>query len=462
MSGNGRTTAGSVDADGVVREILDAGAGGRPYLLREARVTGALRLDGAEIRRAVRFERCRFDEAVTLEGASTLAFELAECVLPGVRASTARIGGRLDLRRSTIGEADGAGSAVDLVHTDIAGGLRLDGARLIAPGRVALDGGGLMMRGGVFCEDGFVAEGEVGFPGAELPGGLWMRGARITVGEADRFAFQGDNLKASTVRLSEGFRAEGKVRLRGARIEDLLTFHEAELLGSGSSLMCVGLEAGALDLRFARRPAGGVNLRNGHAARIQDHPSTWPATLGLDGLTYEWLGETAGTRREDVMNRLAWLRHQPVYAPQPYEQLASYYRRSGHEDEARRVLLVRERCRRQTLGPAGRVWGWLLDGVVGYGYRPWLAGIWLALLTVLGSLVFHAHTPVPNKPGESAPFNPFVYTLDLLVPIGGLGQRDAWHWAEAGVQALAYGLTGVGWILTTAVVAGVTRTLSRN
>jgi len=452
----------SVDADGIRQDILDEGAGGRPYLLRDARVSGELRLDGAQIQRAVRFEGCWFDDVVTLEGASTLAFELVDCVLPGLRASTAHIGGRLDLRRSAIGEADGAGSAVDLVHTDITGGLRLDGAHLIAPGRVAVEGGGLVTRGGVFCEDGFVAEGEVGFPGAELAGGLWMRGARITVGEADRYAFQGDGLKASTVRLAHEFQTDGRVRLRGVRIEDLLSFNDAELLGSGSSLMCVGMQVGALDLRFARRPAGGVNLRNAHATRIQDHPSTWPTSLGLDGLTYDWLGETTDARREDVANRLAWLRHQPVYAPQPYEQLASYYRRSGHEDESRRVLLVRERRRRATVGPAGRVWGWLLDGTVGYGYRPWLAGIWLALLTLLGSLVFHAYTPVSNKSGEGAPFNPVVYTLDLLVPIGGLGQRDGWHWAESGVQALAYGLVGVGWILTTAVVAGVTRTLSRN
>ncbi|MGW3138473.1 oxidoreductase [Streptomyces sp. NPDC001139] len=451
----------AVDADRVRREILDEDAGGRPYLLRDSRVTGELRLDGAGIRRAVRFEGCRFDGPVTLEGASTLAFELVDCVLPGLRASTAHVGGRLDLRRSTVGESDGSGSAVDLVHADIAGGLRLDGAHLVAPGRTALDGGGLGTRGGVFCEDGFVAEGEVSLPGAELAGGVWMRGARITVGDPERFAFHGDALKASTVRLSHGFRADGRVRLRGVRVEDLVSFNDAELLGSGSSLMCVGMQVGALDLRFARRPAGSVNLRTAHAARVQDDPSTWPLSLGLDGLTYEWLGETAGTRREDVANRLAWLRRQPVYAPQPYEQLASHYRRSGHEDEARRVLLVRERCRRATLGPAGRLWGWLLDGVVGYGYRPWLAGLWLALLTLLGSLVFDAHTPVPNKPGEGGPFNPVVYTLDLLVPVGGLGMRGDWHWAEAGVQALAYGLVGVGWILTTAVVAGVTRTLSR-
>ncbi|MFI8233318.1 oxidoreductase [Streptomyces sp. NPDC085900] len=451
----------AVDADRVRREILDEGAGGRPYLLRDARVTGELRLDGAGIRRAVRFEGCRFDGPVTLEGASTLAFELVDCVLPGLRASTAHVGGRLDLRRSAVGETDGLGSAVDLVHADIAGGLRLDGAHLIAPGRTALEGGGLVTRGGVFCEDGFVAEGEVSFPGAELTGGLWMRGARITVGDPERFAFHGDALKASTVRLAHGFRADGRVRLRGVRAEDLVSFNDAELLGSGSSLMCVGMQVGALDLRFARRPAGSVNLRTAHASRLQDDPATWPLSLGLDGLTYDWLGETAATRREDLTNRLAWLGRQPVYAPQPYEQLASHYRRSGHEDEARRVLLVRERCRRATLGPAGRTWGWLLDGAVGYGYRPWLAGLWLALLTLIASLVFDAYTPVPNKPGEGAPFNPVVYTLDLLVPVGGLGMRGDWHWNEAGVQALAYGLVGVGWILTTAVVAGVTRTLSR-
>jgi hypothetical protein len=81
---------------------------------------------------------------------------------------------------------------------------------------------------------------------------------------------------------------------------------------------------------------------------------------------------------------------------------------------------------------------------------------------VLGSVVFAAHTPVPNKKGEGAPFNPVAYALDLMMPFGGLGQRDGWHWDEGTVQGLAYGLIAVGWILTTTVVAGVTRTLSRN
>ncbi|MEV3858298.1 oxidoreductase [Streptomyces sp. NPDC050095] len=448
-----------VSAERVRRDILDAEAGAEPYVLRGARIRGALALDGAEIGRLVRFEGCRFDEPVTLEGASTLAFTVTECELPGFVAPTAQIGGRLDLRGSTI--SGGRRGAVNLVHAHITGGLRLDRAHLVSTEAIALNAGGLVMAGGVFCEDGFVAHGQVLFPGAELPGGLWMGGARIVLPEPTEVAFNGDSLRASSVRLNHGFRADGRVRLRGARIDDMLSFKDAELLGVGSSLMCVGAQVEALDLRFARPPAGGVNLRNARATRIQDAPPTWRDPLGLDGLTYDWLEPTARSQREDCANRLRWLSHQQAYAPQPYEQLAAYYRRLGHDDEARRVLLMRERQRRKTQRPLGRIWGGLLDATVGYGYRPWIAGIWLALLTLVGSLVFHLHTPVANKRGEGPPFNPFAYTLDLLVPIGGLGQRDVWHWAQPEVQGLAYGLVAVGWVLTTAVVAGVTRTLSR-
>ncbi|MFD8573506.1 oxidoreductase [Streptomyces sp. NPDC059639] len=424
--------------------------------IRRARITGPLNLDGTEIKALLRFEECEFDGPVGLEAASTLALAITDSRLPELRASTAHFGGRVDLRGTTVE------GALDLVHAHIGGGLRLDGARLINPGGVALEAGGLVMQGGVFCDGGFESEGLVGFPGAQLPGGLWMRGARITVGAPDAIAFDGDNLTASTVRLSTGFRTDGRIRLRGAQIADLLTFNGAELTCTDRSLMCVGARAEALDLRFASAPRGRVNLRNAHFTRIQDTQRTWPPSLGLDGLTYDWLEPTTPRRRDDVTNRLDWLRRDDEYYPQPYEQLGLNYRRLGHDDEARRVLLHRQRHRRATLGTAGRLWGFLLDATVGYGYRPWLAGLWLALLTAAGWGVFTTHSPVPNKAGEGPPFHALVYTLDLLVPIGGFGQRDAWHWAGTGPQTLAYALVVVGWVLTTAVVAGVTRTLSRN
>jgi hypothetical protein len=79
-----------------------------------------------------------------------------------------------------------------------------------------------------------------------------------------------------------------------------------------------------------------------------------------------------------------------------------------------------------------------------------------------GTLAFGTGSPTAVKRGEGAPFQPLVYALDLLIPIGGLGQRTAWYWTHDGLQWLAYLLIAFGWVLTTAVVAGVTRTLQKN
>lgn len=83
-------------------------------------------------------------------------------------------------------------------------------------------------------------------------------------------------------------------------------------------------------------------------------------------------------------------------------------------------------------------------------------------MTLLGALSFSTHAPTPVQRGEGTPFQPLVYTLDLLVPIGGLGQRTAWYWSNDSLQWLAYLLIAFGWVLTTAIIAGVSRALQKN
>lgn len=51
--------------------------------------------------------------------------------------------------------------------------------------------------------------------------------------------------------------------------------------------------------------------------------------------------------------------------------------------------------------------------------------------------------------------------LDVLLPIVDLGQEKAWRPLGA-AQYRAWALTGLGWVLTTAVVAGLTRVLRRD
>ncbi|MGW3569152.1 oxidoreductase [Streptomyces sp. NPDC000941] len=446
--------------------------------LAGGRISGHLNLAGAQIAHALWLEDCWFEEGVDLSGASTQSIAIVGSRVPGVEVGMIRIEGRLDLRRSHLESGSASPfhrrvTALSLINAHVSGAVNLNGAEIIAPGEWAVSAGGLVAEGGVYCGDGFVAHGEVRLMGAQLPGGLHMRGALLERPGRRGVALALDNAVASTLDFSDGFLANGTVRLRGARISDNLTFEGAVLNGSpdghGPSLEALRMQAVDFDLTLARRPSGTVDLRGAQVSYLHDSEHSWPDVVELDGFVYGSVkGDEAGERREaagqpdSVARRVAWIRRSPGYNPQPYEQLASWYRKGGHDDDARRVLLAKQRHRRQTLPPVTRVWGHLLDVTVGYGYRPWLAGVWLLALTLLGTLSFGAHSPIPVKRGEGAPFQPLVYTLDLLIPIGGLGQRTAWYWSNDSLQWLAYLLIAFGWVLTTAIIAGVTRTLQRS
>ena len=90
--------------------------------------------------------------------------------------------------------------------------------------------------------------------------------------------------------------------------------------------------------------------------------------------------------------------------------------------EARRVLHAKERHQRATKTAIGRAWGILQDITIGSGYQPWLAALWFALLLAAGSAIFAVGKTPPHTSG-APPFNPVIYTLDLLLPIISLGQK---------------------------------------
>ncbi len=444
--------------------------------LAGARISGHLNLCGAQIAHSFRFEDCWFEEGVDLSGASARSIGFVGCRVPGVEAGLIRVEGRFDLRRSRLGSGSASPlhrrvTALSLINAHVSGAVNLSGARVTAPGEWAVSAGGLVAEGGVYCGDGFVAHGEFRLMGAQLPGGLYMRGAQLEHPGRRGVVLALDNAVASTLDLSGGFTANGTVRLRGARISGNLTLEGAVLNGphggvGGPALDALLMQTVGFDLALARPPSGTVDLRGAQVSSFQDSEHSWPEVMELDGFVYGSIkaaeADHAAARRDSVGLRLTWLRRSPGYNPQPYEQLASWYRKAGHDDEARRVLLAKQRRRRRTLAPAARAWGHLLDVTVGYGYRPWLAGVWLLALTLAGTLAFASHSPNPVKQDEGAPFQPLVYTLDLLIPIGGLGQRTAWYWTQGSLQWLAHLLIAVGWVLTTAVIAGVTRALQKN
>jgi hypothetical protein len=125
------------------------------------------------------------------------------------------------------------------------------------------------------------------------------------------------------------------------------------------------------------------------------------------------------------------------------------------------VLLAKQRHRHNSLALPFRLWGLLQDLTIGYGYRPGRAALWLTALIAVGTISFGLHHPPPAQNGTHVEFNPFFYTLDLLLPVISYGQRSLF--APTGVyQWLSYTLITAGWILATTIVTGISRALNRN
>jgi hypothetical protein len=110
-------------------------------------------------------------------------------------------------------------------------------------------------------------------------------------------------------------------------------------------------------------------------------------------------------------------------------------------------------------------WSAVLRWTIGYGYRPVLALIPLAVLVLVGSLLFLFASQHPDplhpmlrpaRPGspEQSAFNSFRYTMDLLLPVVNLKQRDAFV-AEGWAAWASFGFTFAGWLLAAIVVAGL-------
>ena len=250
----------------------------------------------------------------------------------------------------------------------------------------------------------------------------------------------------------------GGIDLRRARVRGRLDLTGATLANSrGLALDLEAAEAAELRLLPRQAPDSGVDLSDARIGTLRDDPVTWPAELHLQGFTYDKFGsEEVGVRQ-----RLQWLaRHKGGYVPQVYDQLASTYGRAGDEKATRKVAVAKQRRRRRAYSPLS--WLWYLT--VGYGYRPWLAGAWVIALTALGTVVFSRAYPAHMIAIRDHPpaFHAIGYSLDLLLPVIGLGQKSAWQPQGSALQYWSWTFNAAGWVLTTAVIAGLTGIIKRD
>ena len=418
----------------VIRSLLLGAAPAEPghqaaLRLHGAEVVGRLDLYHAEVEPAIVFAGCAFDSAPLLSFARLRGVSFEGSTLPGLDAFAATVQGTLSFVKCTLT------GALVIYGSHVSGDLDLDWAEMTADRRPDEQFGD---RVAALFGDAITVGRHVYLQGTAATGDLELAGARV----------------GGTIHAQRGFRVEGRLRLRGADVTGEVNLTDAVLVNPDNTVLDAwGMRAGQLTL-LPQRVDGAVDLRHAHVQVLRDEPNSSPAQLRLDGLRYTAL-EPAGTAR----SRREWLNRDPTgYRPQPYEQLATHYRQMGLDADARTVLLVKQRRRRRKLPLPGAVWSGLQDLLVGYGYRPGRAALWLLALTSLGTIVFDQNPPGGGRAGTV--FNPLIYTLDLLIPVANLGQESVFG-INGNAQWLAYALTGLGWLLFTAVAAALARTFSR-
>ncbi|TDC94483.1 hypothetical protein E1161_08115 [Saccharopolyspora aridisoli] len=504
----------------VLADLLTRRRGNHALRLTGATITGPVDLTGSRLDFPVELRECHFDEPVRLAEAQLGSLRLPGCRLPHldyarqlrtsgavelnegftarVDLAGARIDGHLSLDSAHLtGDADHPGidaertlieqgvfgreTTVDgemrLSHARISGPVVLDESRLRNPGRRALNTEYSTIDSQFSMRD-LVADGEVHLVGSRISGDLGMPRARLNTPNA--LALSADSLTVDRSLMCSGLVANGAVNLIGAQIGGALAFVNTTVRQPhGWALLLIETDALLLTLRLAPESEGAISLRDGRFGRLTDDPPHWPekCTIELTGTHYQRVTQ----RNTDVEpcpigTRLKWMHQHSIttpsavtdpaapatFSPAPYAQLAAALQRDGFDQDARRVQRFKERRRHRAMGPLGACWGALQDITVGFGHRPALALAWLTGLLASGTTYFSVAGPVTAvKKGESPTWDPFLYSLDLLIPLVDLGHDKAWDptgWSKAVALALIIS----GWVLATTVVAGAGRVLNRS
>jgi hypothetical protein len=157
----------------------------------------------------------------------------------------------------------------------------------------------------------------------------------------------------------------------------------------------------AFFLRQGARVNGTLSLAGAELGAILDEPASWPAEGDLV-LNRCLCGALLGGAT-DAAPRLDWLARQSPsrwgedFWPQPYEHLAKVLREMGHDDDARTVLIAKERLARrarraQADNPLRWAMLWINDCFLGlttaYGRMPLLALVWMFVLWALGTMLY--------------------------------------------------------------------------
>jgi uncharacterized protein YjbI with pentapeptide repeats len=447
-------------------------------------ITGVLDLEACQVFRDIGLIDCHFEAAPILRAAIINRLFLDGSDLPALEAERLETRGGVYLRGASVhGE-------VSLAQSRLGGNLECDGAVIDAPRGLAIDARSAELTN--VSARGATLRGAINVSGAVLSADLDCAGLTIT--EADGVALNAVEAELGGSVSLRNAKLSGAAKLVACRIAGDLDCTGADFVHRSEVALDISrtVVTGAFFLRSGARVEGALAMTGASIGTIHDDAESWPAKgeLLLNRCRYgAFIAAPV-----DAKSRLAWLGLQDParwgedFWPQPYEQLAGVFREMGHLEDARAVLIVKERLQRRARrtrekNPLWRMMLAMSDGflsvTVAYGRQPLLAFAWLVLFWLVGVGVFGAaesrgafkpnssvvlrapewtlcaapateQRPVGSPPqpmqGRAKPgqtqldcfraqweassypaFSPWIYSLDTLLPVLDIGQRSFWR-----------------------------------
>lgn len=428
---------------------------------------GTITMAGARVSGAVRLD----DAAITAGGSQRVAFD-GDGMTVGHDFSACRLA---------------AGGEVRLVDASIASTLEFRGARLACADGVALRLDRAEISSSLYCDQGFTAAGDVGAIGAHVKGSIYFNNAEVgrpgPASGAAGPARTGVALRLVRTTIDgdfgcwEGFVAHGTIDLSRVSVAGEFRLLTTDLKGYPAAADFTGGRFSTLAIS-GEPPAGLLDFTKANADFFRDGPAhRHSGDIILDEFEYRAIQMNLVTleqREQWLLRAMAASKRkadgdQDGYLPQPYDQLAEAYRRVGDDYAARRIHLAK--CRQRNRVTSWRrwyikLWDLLQDVVIGYGYAPLRALMWLLGLWLGGTLLFrYGAKPYAIANVHGHPFtlsNSVAYTLDLLLPASSLQERQVWQSANGLGEVAAAGLVVFGLILTATVFTAVARVLQRS
>jgi hypothetical protein len=331
---------------------------------------------------------------------------------------------------------------VRLHNSQVRGIVSFRDSKFLNPREKALSLDGAEIRGSVFLFGTWVI-GETRLARTMIGGNISVAKARFC--NSKRMAFDAQSLRLGGGLIWRGLRqVSGSVSLSSAKAVDLVDELSSWL--KADSLILDGFEYG----------------------RITGTKSSTDATSRIRWLKHQNPGQFKAS-----------------FWPQPWEHLAKVLREMGHPEDAKVIGIEKQRqlmelglvgARKPRPGLSGlnrlsnRIFVKLTNGfalglhsaygmLAGYGYRPLQTVGWMVISWLLGTLVYWlaaqdgllgpanvriytdehtsicgtggdvgkiAWTSCPAVPAEYVRFNPFIYSLDLSLPVVDLHQESEW------------------------------------